>query len=461
MKYIRHILMTLGCLLWLYSCSQGDSPEGDSRSSDDVITFSVPNTEENLTRSYLLKESDLNEFYVSAFIGTDHSADMNYFSNVRYYHKENKNGLKIFSSDSRYLWPGSDLEFFAYYPSLDTLNASVVNDANGYKLKGIKIPKDITDRHDFVTAHCTREYNDVLNDEKESKATHLQFNHQFCLVDVKAYSANTNYDYEVAGIRLGNTGMEGTYNFNGSWEEVTTDRLEYTYKFGEKVAILPKTKEEAVSLMGDGGQAMVIPTKNGHWENTYDKGSTSAGPTPTKQMYISVLIRVSRNKGVDVAFPYPHATEYPYPLDAAKSVKSEHYDAFYKNTVYLVVENDSLKKGEILRRVYDKGDYGLFYDADGELPFDWWSDDYYKLELYGWAAIPVDADWKPGNKYTYILDFSDGLGLHDPDDPDSGKPIHNVVHPTVTWGKRVNWGVKVNPWTAPKDFDPDVEIDFE
>lgn len=103
-----------------------------------------------------------------------------------------------------------------------------------------------------------------------------------------------------------------------------------------------------------------------------------------------------------------------------------------------------------------------YLDPDGKEPFDLWS--YYEIcdfEGFGWAAIPVPANWEPGKQYTYILDFTDGLGLHDPDDPDAGKPIHNVVHPTVTWGKRVKWGVQVNPWTPPKDFDPDVEIDFE
>lgn len=37
---------------------------------------------------------------------------------------------------------------------------------------------------------------------------------------------------------------------------------------------------------------------------------------------------------------------------------------------------------------------------------------------YGWACIPVDTQWKPGYKYIYTLDFSNGAGKYPPEDPD-------------------------------------------
>lgn len=42
---------------------------------------------------------------------------------------------------------------------------------------------------------------------------------------------------------------------------------------------------------------------------------------------------------------------------------------------------------------------------------------------YGWAAIPLKATWEAGKKYIYTLDFTNGAGFTDPDDPNPGKPI--------------------------------------
>lgn len=37
-------------------------------------------------------------------------------------------------------------------------------------------------------------------------------------------------------------------------------------------------------------------------------------------------------------------------------------------------------------------------------------------QTYAWVAVPVDIDWKPGYKYTYVLHFSkDGIGKASPD----------------------------------------------
>ncbi|MDE6249369.1 MAG: hypothetical protein K2M29_06625, partial [Paramuribaculum sp.] len=39
------------------------------------------------------------------------------------------------------------------------------------------------------------------------------------------------------------------------------------------------------------------------------------------------------------------------------------------------------------------------------------------------AALPVTGQWEPGCIYTYTLDYTSGVGLHDPENPDAGKPI--------------------------------------
>lgn len=46
-----------------------------------------------------------------------------------------------------------------------------------------------------------------------------------------------------------------------------------------------------------------------------------------------------------------------------------------------------------------------------------------KKREYGWAAIPINTKWEQGKKYIYTLDFSEGAGYVDPDDPNPGTPV--------------------------------------
>ncbi len=66
---------------------------------------------------------------------------------------------------------------------------------------------------------------------------------------------------------------------------------------------------------------------------------------------------------------------------------------------------------------------------------------------YGWAAIPLASTWEQGKKYIYTLDFTNGAGSIDPDDPNPGKPII---------GGPIKFTVQVNDWidtNADKVYD--------
>ncbi|MDE6549776.1 MAG: fimbrillin family protein [Muribaculaceae bacterium] len=56
---------------------------------------------------------------------------------------------------------------------------------------------------------------------------------------------------------------------------------------------------------------------------------------------------------------------------------------------------------------------------------------------YGWASIPLSGTWEQGKKYIYTLDFTDGAGVTDPDDPYPGTKII---------GGPIKFTVKVNDW---------------
>lgn len=42
---------------------------------------------------------------------------------------------------------------------------------------------------------------------------------------------------------------------------------------------------------------------------------------------------------------------------------------------------------------------------------------------FAWASVPLSGTWEQGKKYIYVLDFTNGGGYKDPDDPDPGKPV--------------------------------------
>ena len=56
----------------------------------------------------------------------------------------------------------------------------------------------------------------------------------------------------------------------------------------------------------------------------------------------------------------------------------------------------------------------------------------------GWAAVAIDTNWEAGKKYVYTLDFSNGAGVVDPEEPENpGEPI---------LGQPIQFKVKVADW---------------
>lgn len=62
-----------------------------------------------------------------------------------------------------------------------------------------------------------------------------------------------------------------------------------------------------------------------------------------------------------------------------------------------------------------------------------------QVRKYAWASIPIDTEWKAGEKYVYVLDFTDGAGNVDPDDPKPGTPVMDGV---------IKFTVNVEDWNS-------------
>ena len=121
-------------------------------------------------------------------------------------------------------------------------------------------------------------------------------------------------------------------------------------------------------------------------------------------MYFSILLRVTlKPTGDELVTPQI----YPYGNNTTMKV------------VYLEMEKNSNK---VIRQVESKN---VTPGQNNE------------IVEFGWAAVPVGVNWERGKKYVYTLDFSNGIGVQDPEDPKPGTPII---------GEGIKFSVSIENW---------------
>lgn len=305
--------------------------------------------------------------------------------------------------------------------------------SRGYKLGRFYVATDISKQVDFITAHTAAE----SPKNGENIGVPLNFHHQLANIELQAFSANNTYNIEVAGVRLGRpyTG-NAIFNFctgdgqlsapdGGKWGiGLVPQRLpvEYIYGPGDEIyrmgtftenniIVTPHNeKSEAKTIMGKGGNAMVIPTINKAWtgkENPWisykyandpDKKANEWSRDGEGDMYISLLIRVTTKADGTQVYPYRNNSKM--------------------NVVHL---SKNKANNVVTGRVKKDAVAG----ANEEI-----------LE-FGWATVPVSVNWERGKHYVYVLDFTEGVGIQDPEDENPGQPI---------LGSGITFSVKVDDW---------------
>ncbi len=472
-----------GGLVCLASCSQEEvNPVGPVNNGDGLpISFRAGMaTRVNPDLDYTTNPAT---FYVTAYPNSHQAVNGEIPDSLFWDEPFYLMGANLYASTTNQKWPAAGeaekVEFFAYAPSLEEIQTAAFtqldpNDVNyatlldnytrgiqfynmcqdgipldpmnqatttfngvqlykGFKLGRFYVATDISKQVDFITAHIASDV--PTSDDDANLGVELKFRHQLSNVELRAYSGNPDFNIEIAGVRLGRpyTGA-AIFNFcdaNGSVENpeggqwgISKDpqRLPVEYIYGEgdeiyrmgafnnlngtQVITTPahSTPASAASIMGKGGNAMVLPTKNGAWDTEnnpwiapkYSAVMDGKDPLPWSadnvngDMYLSVLIRVTLK---------PTANEvntpqiYPYGNNTTM------------NVVYLEKEKNSNK---ILGRVPSKT---AAVGANSE------------IVEFGWAAVPVSVNWQRGKKYIYTLDFTNGVGVQDPEDPKPGTPI--------------------------------------
>lgn len=344
------LIIAIGAALSLASCAQDEPVSTHETVEEDAISFRPAMGV--ASRATETTNANLSSITVTALIG-----DQTLFHDIDY----TKGSDSFFNSATPYYWPGDNtsVDFYAYAPNADALGADVVINSKQKELQSYVTPEQIADQVDFITANASGS-----KDANGTTGVELTFGHRLSQIEIRAKADNPNYVYKVTGARIGRPQTTATFDFSTS--EWTLDDWHETAVYD---ATCPEVTLSAtpVSIMGDAGNAMLIPQTLTPWSPTGDPDNVA------REAYLSVLIQITTADGAQV---------YPFPSDTKK-------------------------------------------DENGQ------------KRQYAWASIPLSGTWEAGKKYVYTLDFSNGAGYVDPDDPIPGKSV---------LGDPIKFSVNVTDW---------------
>lgn len=454
----------LGVLLSAPSCSQEEISRGGDSPMKGRIEFraSLP---EVTTRATEITSSGLDDIQVCSFSIAETSVTP-YFIDKLF--SKSITG-KFISEDPGCIWPNNNdlLRFVAFAPScedmrqagnfsesdfvLTPLEENEVMPSFDYKLTGFKVASDIASQSDFVTAVASGR---LIDDEGND--INLDFKHQLSRIYLYAWGASKNFNVEIAGVRIGGVCTQGDFNFatqvnSGEyeesentapvcWESVSDGSVEYIFREGDELVTLdksedsPLTADRKVSILGnkviDGersyeNSAMLIPAEYQAWQH---KDNADNGVNNAEGMYFSVLMRI-----IDTTPYNPGDLAYPY-ADNSEGME----------VVYLALDEETEKT--VLTRLYKVGE--KYFTDSVDLSTEYNPDDNGAVvKAFGWAALPVSGNWKPGYEYRYTLNYTNGVGLRIPTDPKPGEPIIN---------DKVLINVEVTEWKQGDSTEVDV-----
>ena len=435
-------LLPAALLLMLASCSQQEEPvTGPDDSGSEQITFRA-SLSEVTSRAKEVRANDISDFHVTAFNPDDQTLINDgklreFISDVRV---EKKAGSELYNSD-KCQWPknryeNTTLSFFAYYPALNQgaalLNSSTAQTVGTpsykYKINNFSIAPDIARQVDFITAYATGSMK-----QNGSDGIGLQFRHQLSRIEVKAKGTNSTCDIEIAGVRICNALMSGTFEFptspdaDGAWTGTSPGTATCVFSKGEAVVTIGTNEK---SIIGAANYAMLIPATYDPWDYENDRTNSD------KKMYLSVLLRiVDKNEGKKQRYPYTDTNQGPGALGIPR--------------VYLAVGSDGKVTSE---QLYKGGDGKYYTDSGMKTPYTVPQGS--TVREFGWSAIPITGDWKPGYYYTYTLDYTSGVGLHAPDVKPSEGP--NAGDPIIS--DKVGLTVSVKGWQTPTGSSSTINV---
>ncbi len=234
-------------------------------------------------------QSDLKDFYVTAYKedGTLYFKDVLFVSQGESY-----------VSAETYYWPKNEkLIFHAYAPGIGRMGEEAkltfgnAIDVNVPKIENFKVNENIDQQNDLIYA--------IAEGTEEDGEVEINFSHLLSRIFVQACT-RSDYEYKLAGVRIGGVNMSGTLNAEGPATTIawTTSGDPGVFERVDLQNPIVLTKSRYEYPMGeladqygnmDYNYAFMIPQEFSSWDPTADQSGGKAGA------YISVLVQVNKN----------------------------------------------------------------------------------------------------------------------------------------------------------------------
>lgn len=196
----------------------------------------------------------------------------------------------FFQSTPEYYWPADDSEmtFYAYAPSQTGATVSIGKDSK--TMNDFSPAATMADQIDFITSTATGK-----KSTHETTGVELTFDHQLTQIEVQAKADNEAYTFEITGVRIGQPVSRGSFDFTANTWTLGSDKAIYEETYSAGKTLTP----DPVSVMGEGGNAILLPQQLTPWDPEDDAANANAGA------YLAVKLKVTTTEtGVEV-YPYP------------------------------------------------------------------------------------------------------------------------------------------------------------
>ncbi len=262
--------------LALASCTS-DEPE----SADKGYAIDFRPAIGSRSRAVETTNANLTSINVTAFVGTSPL-----FSKLDF----NKDADDYFTSTPEYYWPGDDSEvtFYALAPAAPGGTVTITNDTKN--IADFSPAPKMADQVDLITSTATGKKS--LN---EARGMNLTFDHQLSQIEVRAKTDNTAYKFEVTGVRIGEPVSKGTFDFGTTAWTLGSDKSIYEETYSTPITL----NSVPATIMGEGGNAILIPQQLVKWDPENDAANTAAGA------YLSVQVKISTAETGTVVYPFP------------------------------------------------------------------------------------------------------------------------------------------------------------
>lgn len=375
------------------SCSQDETVKVNQGEAISFRAFT-----DNLTRATEVNNSNLGSFKVHALQGTNANGATAVWTDTY----KNSGGTYSSSNDHYFPGDGTPLHFFAYNEgNLPTAGDAVTVTGSTQKITNLTPDATAADQKDLVIAYEKGSH--TASGGKASQEVAINFKHVYSQIRVEAKNTNASLRVTVLGVRLNGFNSKTDFTFPTTSTNTTkTSVLDWSAygtqdnksnKDGDYQAIGEAKK--AKQLGSTPVSLITLSDQDADKKNSFmvlpqklTQWSIQDGKTDVNGSYISVLCRIEQKK------------------DATGSQWSQVFPDAAKNPDH--------------------------------------------QDKYAWTAIPftVENGILPGTCYTVTLDFSNGGGTTDPEQPTGPDtdPIVPVDPSKPVLGNKLSFKVTVSDW---------------